>query len=124
MMKHILIIDDQTWVKDLCREAYRPNPYCLKAAEDVETAAADIKEYNPDLVLLNLYTRSRISGWDVLLDIKKQDPLLPVILIAGHEKFLFDQRLTQADGYVIVDSYACEDLKQKTTRIFNRRSTA
>jgi DNA-binding NtrC family response regulator len=123
-MKSILIIDDQKWVKDLCREAYDPNMYCLKATEDVEKAMTDIKEYNPDLALLNLYTKCRITGWDLLLDIKMQNPLLPVILIAGHEKFLFDQRLTQADGYVIVDSFACKDLKQKTTWIFNRKAAA
>jgi len=123
-MKSILIIDDQKWVKDLCREAYNPNTYCLRSAEDLEKAMADIKQYNPDLVLLNLYTKCRVTGWDVLLDIKKQNPLLPVILTAGHEKFLFDQRLTQADGYVIVDSFACEDLKQKTAWIFNRKAAA
>jgi len=120
-MKSILIIDDQKWVKELCQEAYNPNPYRLRAAEDVAKAAMGIKEYNPDLVFLNLYTNCRITGWDVLLDIKKQYPLLPVILIAGHEKFLFDQRLARADEYVIVDSFACEDLKQKTAWIFDRK---
>lgn len=46
------------------------------------------------------------------------------MLIVGHEKFLFDPRLTQADGYVIVDSFACEDLKQKTAWIIDREAAA
>jgi hypothetical protein len=49
-MKSILIIDDQKWVKDLCREAYDPNMYCLKATEDVEKAMTDIK------VMKNFYS--------------------------------------------------------------------
>ena len=67
--------------------------------------------FNPDLVLLNLYLKHGFNGWDVLLDIKTQNPDLPVFMVTAHDKCLYDPRLSKADGYIIDGSFAPEDMK-------------
>ncbi|UCH22145.1 MAG: response regulator [Deltaproteobacteria bacterium] len=112
-MAHILIVDDQKWVKDLCSEALSAEKYKITVTADIKTVMKDVSIFKPDLVLLNLYLKHGFNGWDVLLDIKTQNPRLPVLMITAHDKCLFDSRLSQANGYVINGCFAREDIKQK-----------
>jgi response regulator of citrate/malate metabolism len=110
---HILIVDDQKWVKDLCLEALSTERYRISTTADVNTVRKNISTFKPDLVLLNLYLKHGFNGWDVLLDIKTQNPNLPVLMITAHEKCLFDSRLSYANGYVIDGCLAREDIQHK-----------
>lgn len=112
-MAHILIVDDQKWVTDLCSEALPADKYKITATADIKAVMKDISTFKPDLVLLNLYLKHGFSGWDVLLDIKTQNPDLPVLMITAHDKCLFDSRLSYANGYVIDGCFAGEDIQHK-----------
>jgi two-component SAPR family response regulator len=69
------------------------------------------------VVLLNLYLKHGFLVWDVLLDIKIQEPNLPVIIIAPYHNYLFDHRLSQADGYLFKSHTAAEKLKKKISAL-------
>jgi len=41
-----------------------------------------------------------------------QDPNLPVLIVTDHDNYLYDSRLSQADGYVIKSHFFCDELKE------------
>jgi len=110
---HILIVDDQKWVRDLCMEALSTDKYRISTTADINTVRNNISTFKPDLVVLNLYLKHGFNCWDVLQDIKTQNPDLPVLMITAHEKCLFDSRLTYANGYVIDGCFAHEDIQHQ-----------
>jgi len=123
-MANILIIDDQKWVIDLCREGLVRERHKVSATDYIESVRKNIFPFKPDLVLLNLYLKHGFVVWDVLRDIKMQDPDLPVLIITAYDNYLFDSRLSQADGYVIKSHFVCDELKQKIPALINRRPVA
>jgi DNA-binding NarL/FixJ family response regulator len=68
-------------------------------------------------VLLNLYLKHGFLVWDVLRNIKIQEPNLPVLIIAPYHNYLFDHRLSQADGYLLKSHSAADELKQKISAL-------
>ena len=123
-MANILIIDDQAWVKDLCKEGLSDEGHKVSTTDDIESVRKNIFSFKPDLVLLNLYLKHGFIVWDVLREIKMQGPALPVLIVTGYDNYLFDSRLSQADGYVIKSHFQCDDLKQKIATLINRRPVA
>ncbi|MDH3567149.1 MAG: response regulator [Desulfobacteraceae bacterium] len=112
-MAKILIIDDQVWVKNLCKEGLSGEGHKVSTTDDIESVRENIFSFKPDLVLLNLYLKHGFIVWDVLRDIKMQDPNLPVLIVTDHDNYLYDSRLSQAEGYVIKSHFFCDELKQK-----------
>ena len=123
-MANILIIDDQKWVIDLCREGLDLERHKVSATDNIESVRENIFSFKPDLVFLNLYLKYGFFVWDVLKDIKMQDPDLPVLIITANDRYLFDSRLSQADGYVIKSHFVCEELKQKIVTLMNKKLVA
>ncbi|MGW8325677.1 MAG: response regulator [Desulfobacterales bacterium] len=123
-MANILIIDDQKWVIDLCREGLDLERHKVSATDNIESVRENIFSFKPDLVLLNLYLKYGFVVWDVLKDIKMQDPDLPVLIVTACDKYLFDSCLSQADGYVIKSHFVCEELKQKIVTLMNKKLVA
>ncbi len=87
---------------------------------DAESVIGHLRFSRPDLVLLDLYLDGP-DGWEVLRDIKNQDPHLPVVIFTAYDSFMDDPRLSQADGYVI-KSIDLGELKQKIAEFLNRKT--
>ena len=119
-MANILIIDDQKWVKELYEEGLQGEAHTVSATDDVERVMKNVFSFNSDIVLLNLYLKHGFLAWDVLRDIKTQDPNLPVLIVTAYDNFLFDSRLSQADGYLIKNPCAVDELKQKVSLLLDR----
>ena len=93
-MPNILIIDDQKWVIDLCREVLAGEGHKVVAMDYTASVRKNIFSFKADLVLLNLYLKHGFVVWDVLRDIKIQDPDLLVLIFTAHDKYLSDSRLS------------------------------
>ncbi|RZB37769.1 MAG: hypothetical protein SRB2_00871 [Desulfobacteraceae bacterium Eth-SRB2] len=116
-MANILIIDDQEWTKDLCREGLTGESHRVQATDDIESVCKNILSFKPNIVLLNLYLKHGFIVWDVLRNIKIQEPNLPVLIIAPYHNYLFNHRLSQADGYLLKSHSAGDELKQKISAL-------
>jgi len=120
-MANILVVDNQKWTVDICSNALTEAKHKISATDDVVSVMQDVSTFKPDVVVLNLYLKHGVSGWDVLLDIKMQNPYLPVLIFTGHNKCLHDFRLSHADGYVIRGCFAHEDAREKIAGVLNQR---
>ena len=120
-MANILVVDNQKWIVDICSKALAGTEHSISTTDDVESVMQNILMFKPDVVILNLYLKHGASSWDVLLDIKMQNPNLPVLIFTAHDKCLYDSRLSHADGYVISGCFTQEDAREKITGALNHR---
>ena len=118
-MAKILIVDDQSCVRELLSEELLSEGYRVTTAGDAESISGHLRFSRPDLIVLDLYLDGP-DGIGVLRDIKREDPDLPVIIFTAYDSYMDDPRLSQADGYVI-KSICLDELKGKIGNILRRR---
>ena len=123
-MANILIVDEQKWVLDLFSEGLTRDGHQVSVTNDVESVRENVFSFNSDFVLLNLYLKAGFSVWDVLQDIKRQDPQLPVVIVAAHDTYLHDPRLALANGHVVKTCFAPDELKQKISNALSQKSAS
>jgi len=99
-MPAILVVDDQQCIRELVAEELVGEGYAIETVGDAVGAKRHLESFRPDLVLLDLCL-GEPDGWEVLRDIKKHAPSLPVIVFTAYDSFKDDPRLSAADGYVI-----------------------
>ncbi|MBC7985749.1 MAG: sigma-54-dependent Fis family transcriptional regulator [Sphingomonadaceae bacterium] len=81
----ILVIDDERDICELVAGVLEDEGYSARAASNSDDALAAIDERRPSLVLLDVWLQgSRVDGLDLLDEIKRRDPSLPVLMISGH----------------------------------------
>ena len=118
-MANILVVDDQACVRELFSQELTFEGHTVTSVGNAESVKRHMESSRPDLVLLDLYM-DELDGWHVLLEIKKQDPYLPVLIVTAYDSYPDDPRLSQAEGYV-VKSINLDELKQKVDDILSRR---
>ncbi len=119
-MASILIIDDQPCVRELLAEEFICQGHRVAATGDAESLGEHLSSSQPDLVILDLYLDGT-DGFQVLRDIKSQEPHLPVIIFTAYDSYVDDPRLSQADGYVI-KSVDLDDLKQEVADVLKQKA--
>ena len=103
-MKKILIVDDQSEVRDLVEITLRIGPYEILQASSGDEALTITRSERPDLVLLDvMMPDSSLDGFDVCRQIKS-DPAtrnISVVMITarGQEADLEIGRQAGADDY-------------------------
>jgi two-component system nitrogen regulation response regulator NtrX len=85
MAADILIVDDETDIRDLVAGILEDEGHRTRRARDSDEALKAIEERRPSLVVLDIWLQgSRLDGLEVLNIIKKAHPDLPVVIISGH----------------------------------------
>lgn len=79
----ILVIDDEKVIRDSCARILIPEGNIVKSAENGEIGLKLFKEFNPDLVLVDLKMPGK-SGIDILEEIENADPNVIKIVITGY----------------------------------------
>src|SRR5215472_13100747 len=80
----ILVVDDKLDTLLLVRELLTSRNYQVVTASDAEEALSAIREFKPDLILLDVIMPGR-SGYDLCRELK-EDPvtrLIPIVMITG-----------------------------------------
>ena len=119
-MANILIVDDQACVRELFSQELICEGHTVTSVGNAQSAERHLESLRPDLVLLDLYLDGH-DGWDVLWEIKKQDPHLPVLIVTAYDSYLDDPRLSRAEGYV-VKSMDLGELKQKVVDVLSQKT--
>lgn len=85
MALDILVVDDERDIRELVSGVLCDEGYECRTAGDSSAALAAIDERRPSLVLLDVWLHgSAMDGLEVLDEIKKREPELPVIIFSGH----------------------------------------
>ena len=85
MALDVLVVDDEADIRDLVAGVLEDEGYSVRTAADSDSALNAIEDRRPSLVLLDVWLQgSRLDGLQILEQVKKRDPTLPVIMISGH----------------------------------------
>lgn len=82
MGKKILVIDDDSLIRDLISGALEGEGFELAMAEDGRQGLDMVKEFEPDLVIADI-VMPRQSGIEVVAALKRKKPDVKVISITG-----------------------------------------
>jgi two-component system nitrogen regulation response regulator NtrX len=85
MALDILVVDDEQDIRELVAGVLEDEGYSTRAAANSSEALAALGDRRPSLVLLDVWLQgSKLDGLQLLEDIKRRDPTLPVLMISGH----------------------------------------
>ena len=120
-MSNILIVDDQPYLRELFSQELLDEGYGVEDVPDAESLMLYLEHWKPDLVLLDLYLDG-FQGWDLLREIKRRDPDIPVLIVTAYDNYMDDPRLSSADGYVLKSFTNLTELKKKIAEILSRKA--
>jgi len=118
-MSRLLIVDDE---QDICRlyaAELEDEGYQVETAGSAAAAAELLTSRNYDLVVLDVQMPGE-SGLQVLQNIVRDKPELPVILCTAYSCYKDDFSSWLADAYVVKSSDTGE-LKSEIARILGKR---
>lgn len=118
-MKKILIIYDYATVRELLAEELAADGHLVVPIDKLGLAKELIGTLKPDLVLLNVHRNGK-EHWEVLEEIKKDDPSLPVLVLSTY--FTGPQNLHDKliDVYEM-NSFRFDGLRKKVAQIFQQQ---
>ena len=85
MALDILVVDDEHDIRELVAGVLEDEGYETRTAADSDATLEAIATRRPSLVLLDVWLQgSRLDGLELLDEIKRRDPSIPVLVISGH----------------------------------------
>jgi two-component system, NtrC family, nitrogen regulation response regulator NtrX len=85
MALDVLVVDDEADIRELVSGVLEDEGYSVRSAADSTAALDAIEERRPSLLLLDVWLQgSRLDGLQILQEVKRRDPNLPVLMISGH----------------------------------------
>ena len=118
-MPTVLIVDDKSGVRQLLAEELAFQGYTVMAIGNVASVNEIIRFSNLDLVIMDPYMKGQ-HRWDLLLDVRHQDPHLPVLIVTDFASYRRDPRSTLAAG-LLVKGFDLDDLFQKIAAVLQRK---
>src|SRR5471032_1314287 len=126
MADEILIVDDETDIRDLVAGILQDEGYSARTARNSDDALAAIVTRRPNLVFLDIWLQgSKLDGLQLLDSVKGEHPDLPVVMISGHGNietavsaikrgaYDFIEKPFKADRLVLVANRALENSRLK-----------
>lgn len=85
MLKTIMVVEDEEEIRNYLKNFLRENGYAVMTAQDGAVALRLFHKTPPDLVILDL-SLPTVSGETVCIEIKKDNPEIPVIMLTARSK--------------------------------------
>jgi two-component system nitrogen regulation response regulator NtrX len=98
----VLIVDDEAAIRRSLAGILADEGYEAALAEDGERALAAVRERTPDLVLLDIAMPGR-DGIEILEDLRRAYPALPVVMMSGHGTVETAVRATQLGAFDFIE---------------------
>jgi len=126
MPADILIVDDETDIRELVAGILQDEGYTARTARNSDEALAAIAKQRPNLVFLDIWLQgSKLDGLQLLDAVKQEHPELAVVMISGHGNietavaaikrgaYDFIEKPFKADRLVLVAERALETSRLK-----------
>ena len=120
-MKRLLVVDDETEICEFLKAFFEERDFTVETATSGEDAIIKLRHYAPQVVLLDIHMPG-MDGMYVLREIKKNFPLIKVIMVTAietREKIEEAMRLG-ADNYITKPlslEYLEKDVQEKIAHL-------
>jgi two-component system, NtrC family, nitrogen regulation response regulator NtrX len=85
MALEVLVVDDEADIRELVSGVLEDEGYAVRTAADSTQTLDALEDRRPSMVLLDVWLQgSRLDGLQLLHEIKRRDPTIPVLMISGH----------------------------------------
>ena len=85
MALDILIVDDEQDIRELVSGVLEDEGFATRVAGISDEALQALADRRPSLLLLDVWLQgSKLDGLQLLEEVKRRDPTLPVLMISGH----------------------------------------
>ena len=85
MALEVLVVDDEADIRELVSGVLEDEGYAVRTAADSTQTLDAVEERRPSMVLLDVWLQgSKLDGLQLLQEIKRRDPTIPVLMISGH----------------------------------------
>ena len=85
MVHDILIVDDEADICMLISDILKDEGMSTRKAQNADEALLQIQQYRPTLIILDIWLQgSRLDGLELLDEMKRDHPDIPVLIISGH----------------------------------------
>src|SRR5438094_490710 len=85
MALEVLVVDDEADIRELVSGVLEDEGYAVRSAADSSQTLDAVDERRPSMVLLDVWLQgSKLDGLQLLQEIKRRDPTIPVLMISGH----------------------------------------
>ena len=113
MVKRIMIVEDDEFLRALTAKRLEKEGYEVKVALDGDHALEAIKEAKPDLILLDLLLPG-LNGFEVLKKVRAESDLkaIPVIVFSnlGQKEDIEKAKEAGANDFLIKANFTLDDL--------------
>ena len=111
-MKKVMIIEDEPHLLSLYKDELEDEGYEVAAFNDGDEGVDKLKDFSPDVVVLDIKLDTGGGGLEVLRAIKSHNKDIRVILNSAYTTYKNDFTTWMADAY-IVKSSDLRELKNK-----------
>ena len=85
MALEVLVVDDEADIRELVSGVLEDEGYTVRTAADSTQTLDAVDERRPSMVLLDVWLQgSKLDGLQLLQEVKRRDPTIPVLMISGH----------------------------------------
>lgn len=118
MTADILIVDDESDIRDLVGEILKDEHYITRSAKDSDSALKALAERVPGLLILDIWLQgSELDGLGILEIAQKKYPQMPVVMISGHGNIETAVTATKMGAYDFIEKpFQAERLLTVTKR--------
>lgn len=118
--KKILICDDEKNIQESIKLILEKEPYALYFADSGPEVIEKAASLKPDLILLDI-KMPKLSGLDVLPEIKTISPNTKIIIISGYEDTgVIKEALKRGATDYLAKSFSGKDLRETISSVLNK----
>lgn len=99
----ILIVDDEGPIRQVLAATLRDEGYNVRLAENGEMGLEVMREFHPEIVLLDIWMPGRLDGLAVLSEARKELPHVDIIMMSGHGTIETAVRATRLGAWDFIE---------------------
>ncbi len=121
-MKKVFVIDDDKNIRNTLKEVLEDENYEVTLFSSGKTCLKQLEKDRPSVILLDVWLNKE-DGIDILKEIKKMSPTIPVIMISGHATIELAVQATKmgADDF-LEKPLSIQILLEKLENVINNQS--
>ena len=113
MKKHILVVDDEQGVREICKDFLEEEGYRITLAVDGQDALEKMDNDDFDLYLIDM-AMPKIDGFELMKLIKKSHPLAVIIVLTGFSSIEGAIKAVHAGAYQYLSKLSLIHISEPT----------
>jgi two-component system nitrogen regulation response regulator NtrX len=99
----ILIVDDELPIREVLSASLRDEGHTVQTAHDADTGLKAMRDFQPEIVFLDIWMPGSLDGIEVLTTARKQFPTLEFVMISGHGTIETAVRATKLGAWDFIE---------------------